>query len=280
MHTIYLILFWSSPAVMFFAAIEAAALLVIRRGAYDWKAALCSYADLLVRQYFVYVYLAFGPIDWLTGYAWAHRIWTVPLGGVPAVAAVFLAQEFPYYWFHRMSHSLRFWWANHAVHHSTNEMNLSAALRFGWTGRLVGTTLFFVPLIWLGFAPRFVFVALNLNLLYQFFIHTDWMPKLGPLEWVLNTPSHHRVHHAANPEYRDKNFGGVLIIFDRLFGTFAAEREDVPCRYGLVVPLRSYNPLWIAFHEFVALGRELWQARNWRERARAFLTLYEPAAAE
>jgi sterol desaturase/sphingolipid hydroxylase (fatty acid hydroxylase superfamily) len=127
--------------------------------------------------------------------------------------------------------------------------------------------------MWLGFPPRAVFIALNLDLLYQFYIHATWIPKLGPLEWVLNTPSHHRVHHAANPEYRDKNFGGVLIVFDRLFGTFAAERDDVPCRYGLVAPLRSYNPLWIAFHEFVALGRDLWRAQRWRDALRAFIAL-------
>jgi sterol desaturase/sphingolipid hydroxylase (fatty acid hydroxylase superfamily) len=137
-----------------------------------------------------------------------------------------------------------------------------------------------VPLMWLGFAPRAVFVTLNLNLLYQFFIHAAWMPRLGPLEWVINTPSHHRVHHAANPEYRDKNFGGALIVFDRLFGTFAAERDDVPCRYGLVIPLHSYNPAWIAFHEFVALGRDLWQARGWRDRRRALIAVPVVAAAE
>ena len=268
MHTIYMILFWSTPAVIAFAALEAAALLVIRHGAYDWRAALCSLTDLLVRQYLVYAYLAFGPIDWLVRYAWVHRLTTVPLGSAASIAVLFLGQELSYYWFHRCSHHFRLWWASHAVHHSTNELNLSAAFRFGWTGRLVGSTLFFVPLIWFGFAPRAVFVTLNLNLLYQFFIHAAWVPKLGPLEWILNTPSHHRVHHAANPEYRDKNFGGVLIVFDRLFGTFAAERADVPCRYGLVVPLRSYNPLWIAFHEYVALGRDLWQARGWRERQR------------
>jgi len=268
MHTIYMILFWSTPAVIAFAALEAAALLVIRHGAYDWRAALCSLTDLLVRQYLVYAYLAFGPIDWLVRYAWVHRLTTVPLGSAASIAVLFLGQELSYYWFHRCSHHFRLWWASHAVHHSTNELNLSAAFRFGWTGRLVGSTLFFVPLIWFGFAPRAVFVTLNLNLLYQFFIHAAWVPKLGPLEWILNTPSHHRVHHAANPEYRDKNFGGVLIVFDRLFGTFAAERADVPCRYGLVVPLRSYNPLWIAFHEFVALGRDLWQALGWRERRR------------
>jgi sterol desaturase/sphingolipid hydroxylase (fatty acid hydroxylase superfamily) len=273
MQTIRFILLWSTPVVIVFAAIEAAALLIIRRGGYDWRAALCSLADLLVRQYVVYVYLAFGPIDWLTRFAWAHRVSTVPLGSAASIAALFIGQEFAYYWFHRCSHHLRFLWANHAVHHSTNELNLSAAFRFGWTGRLVGASLFFVPLMWLGFPPGPVFITLNLDLLYQFFIHATWIPTLGPLEWVLNTPSHHRVHHASNPEYRDKNFGGVLIVFDRLFGTFAAERKDAQCRYGLVMPLRSYNPLRIAFHGFVELGRDLWRARSWRARGRAFLAL-------
>jgi sterol desaturase/sphingolipid hydroxylase (fatty acid hydroxylase superfamily) len=277
MQTIYTILFWSTPAVIALAAIEAVALWLIRRR-YDWRAALASLADLLVRQYVVYVYFAFGPVDGLVRWVYLHRVATVPLGTAASVAALFVGQEFCYYWFHRCSHRLRFLWANHAVHHSTNELNLSAAVRFGWAGRLVGTTAFFLPLMWFGFAPRAVFVTLNLNLLYQFLLHIDWMPRLGPLEWVLNTPSHHRVHHAANPEYRDRNFGGVLIIFDRMFGTFAAERGDVPCRYGLAVPLRSYNPLWIAFHEFAALAGDLWHARGWRERGRALAGAPRPAA--
>jgi sterol desaturase/sphingolipid hydroxylase (fatty acid hydroxylase superfamily) len=280
MPTIYAILYWSTSAVIALAAIEAAVLLIIRRGAYDWRAALCSLFDLLVRQYIIYVYFAFGPVDRLIGYVWAHRIATVPLGSAASIAALFIGQEFCYYWFHRCSHHVRLLWANHAVHHSTNALNLSAAFRFGWTGRLIGASIFFVPLMWLGFAPRAVFIALDLDLLYQFCLHAAWIPRLGPLEWVLNTPSHHRVHHAANPEYRDRNFGGVLIIFDRLFGTFAAEHKDVPCRYGLVVPLRSYNPVWIAFHEFVALGHDLWRARSWRDRRRAFTSLPQPAPAE
>ncbi|HTY67503.1 MAG TPA: sterol desaturase family protein [Alphaproteobacteria bacterium] len=275
MRTIYLILFWSVPAVIALAVLEAGALWAIR-GRYDWRAALASLADLLIRQYVVYAYLAFGPADALIGWLSAHRIATVPLTPWPAIATLFLGQELCYYWFHRCSHRFRLLWANHAVHHSPNELNLSAALRFGWTGRLIGANAFFLPLIWLGFAPRAVFVTLSLNLLYQFYLHTDWIPKLGPLEWVLNTPSHHRVHHAVNPEYRDKNFGGVLIIFDRMFGTFAAERADIPCRYGLDVPLHSYNPVWIAFHEFAALGRDMWASRSWGARCRALVGI--PAA--
>ena len=273
MQTLYTILYWSTPAVILLAALEGATMLVIRRGGYDWRAALCSLADLLVRQYIVYAYLAFGPIDPLIGWVYAHRVATMPIGGALSVAALFVGQDFCCYWFHRCSHHLRLFWASHAVHHSSNELNLSAAFRFGWTGRFIGTTAFFLPMMWLGFAPRWVFLALNLNLLFQFLLHATWIPKLGPLEWVLNTPSHHRVHHAANPEYLDKNYGGVLIVFDRLFGSFAAERADVPIRYGLTVPLRSYNPLWIALHEFAALARDLWRARGWRNRAAALAVM-------
>jgi sterol desaturase/sphingolipid hydroxylase (fatty acid hydroxylase superfamily) len=280
MQTIHMILYWSAPAVIALATIEAMVLLIVRRGGYDWRAALASLADILVRQYVILAYLAFGPLDWLVGWVWAHRLATVPLGSAQSIIALFLGQEFCYYWFHRCSHELRLLWASHAVHHSPNELNLSAAVRTGWTGRFIGTSMFFLPMIWLGFAPGPVFITLNLALLYQFVIHATWIPKLGPLEWVLNTPSHHRVHHAANPEYRDKNFGGALIIFDRLFGTFAAERDDVPCRYGLVVPLRSYNPVWIAFHEFIALAHDLWRARGWRDLRRTFIAMPQVAAAE
>jgi hypothetical protein len=111
-----------------------------------------------------------------------------------------------------------------------------------------------------------VSVAGAIALLYQFWPHAEWIPKLGWLEYVLNTPSHHRVHHAANPEYLDRNYGGIFIVFDRQFGTFAAERDDLPCRYGLVTPLRSNNPIIIAFHERAALAGDLWRARSWREQ--------------
>ena len=145
--------------------------------------------------------------------------------------------------------------------------SLSAAYRFGWTGRLTGSLAFFMLAPLLGMPPRIVLLLLSLNLLYQFWIHATWIPRLGPLEWILNTPSAHRVHHAANLEYLDGNYGGVLIVFDRLFGTYLAERPDLPCRYGLVTPLRSYNLLEIEFHQWRALWRDLRGARSLREAA-------------
>ncbi len=129
----------------------------------------------------------------------------------------------------------------------------------------MATYIVFAPLALLGFEPQMIFAAYSLNLAYQFWIHAEWIPKLGPLEGILNTPSAHRVHHASNVEYLDSNFGGVLVIFDRLFGTYRPERSDVSIRYGLVEPLFSYNPLKIAFHQFGPLLADLRSARNVRE---------------
>jgi sterol desaturase/sphingolipid hydroxylase (fatty acid hydroxylase superfamily) len=277
MAVIQTILLYSTPGVIAAATLEGLVLSLFGRQHYDWRAYLASLADILARDYLVYVYLPFGLALPLVGLARTHRLTTVPLDTPVAILVLFLGQEFCYYWFHRCSHRLRCLWASHAVHHSPNQLNLGAAYRFGWTARLTGSGLFYVPLIWFGFPPRAVFTTLALNLLYQFMLHATWIPKLGPLEWVLNTPSHHRVHHATNPEYLDKNYGGVLIVFDRLFGTFAAERDAAPCRYGLVEPLYSNNPLRIAFHEWLALGRDLSRSRGWRERMRTLFGPPQPA---
>jgi sterol desaturase/sphingolipid hydroxylase (fatty acid hydroxylase superfamily) len=262
--TLSTIFAWSPAAVIAFATTEGLVLTFISRRAYDWRCWGASVADLLVREYLVAAFLAFNVAAPLIALAWAHRLGDIPLNGLASFAVLFIGQEFCYYWYHRAAHRVRWFWATHAVHHSPNEFNLGIAYRFGWTGRIAGNSLFYVPLIWLGFPPAAVFATLGLNLLYQFWLHAEWAPRLGWLEYVLNTPSHHRVHHASNREYIDRNYGGVLIVFDRLFGTFAAERDDLPCRYGLTKPLRSHNPLKIAFHEWIALARDLRGARSWR----------------
>jgi len=261
------IVIFGPPAVLLLATLEAVALSLLRPQPYNWRAYLASLADLAGREYVVQFFLRFSLAAPLFALAWHHRLWTVPLGTGLSIAALFIGQDFFYYWFHRASHRVRWFWATHAVHHSSNQLNLAAAYRFGWTGGWSGTGVFYVPLLFLGFSPLAVATTQALNLLYQFWLHVDWIPKLGPLEYVLNTPSHHRVHHAANPAYLDANYGGVLIIFDRLFGTFVAERSDLPCRYGLVHPLTTNNPVRIGFHEWLNLGRDLWQAASWRERA-------------
>jgi sterol desaturase/sphingolipid hydroxylase (fatty acid hydroxylase superfamily) len=260
------VLQFSLPAVIAIATLEGLVLALVMRRDYNWRAYGASLADALGRQYLVYTLLPLSIAQPLVDLAWKHRLFTIPLNNTLAVVVLVIAQDFSYYWFHRASHRVRWFWATHAIHHSSNEFNLAASYRFGWTGRLTGAAVFYVPMIWLGFAPGPVFIAAGINLLYQFWLHAEWIPKLGWLEYVLNTPSHHRVHHACNAEYLDRNYGGIFIVFDRMFGTFVAERDDLPCHYGLVKPLRSNNPVFIAFHEWAALGHDLWRSPTWRHR--------------
>jgi sterol desaturase/sphingolipid hydroxylase (fatty acid hydroxylase superfamily) len=260
------VLTFALPVVIAIATLEGLVLALVMKRNYNWRAYFASLADALGRQYVVLTFFSLSLAAPLYDLAHSHRLFVIPLDTAVAAVALLIGQDFCYYWFHRCSHRIRWFWATHAVHHSSNDLSFAAAYRFGWTGRLTGTAIFYVPLVWLGFEPTPVAIASALNLLYQFWLHTEWIPKLGWLEYVLNTPSHHRVHHAANPEYIDRNYGGVFIVFDRVFGTFVAERDDLPCRYGLVEPLRSNNPVVIAFHEWVALARDLWQARSWQHR--------------
>lgn len=244
------------------------------RRAYDWRAFAASIADALGRRAIDALGLSLAAPFLL--WAYEHRLQTLALSTPLAFLLLFVGQEFFYYGYHRSAHRVRWFWATHAVHHSANELTLATAMRLGWTGQLTGTALFFTPLVWLGFPPNAVLASVALNLLYQFWLHAPWMPRLGPLEWVLNTPTHHKVHHASNTEYLDCNYGGVLIVFDRLFGTFVDERADVPIRYGLTTPLRTHNPLRIAFHEWLNLARDLWAAHSWRAR---LLTVFGPPGA-
>lgn len=166
-------------------------------------------------------------------------------------------EDHSYYWFHRMHHEVRLLWACHVNHHSSRYYNLSTALRQAVLTPLTGP-IFWAPLPLIGFPPWMVLTAQAWSLLYQFWLHTEAIDKLGPLEWVLNTPSHHRVHHGKNVPYLDKNHGGIFIIWDRLFGTFAPEREKVI--YGLTTDIETYNPLRIGFHEIAAIGRDVAKA--------------------
>ncbi len=170
---------------------------------------------------------------------------------------LFLGVDFFYYWFHRLSHEINFIWATHIVHHQSEEYNLSVALRQSWFQGLF-SRFFYIPLAIAGFSPIMIVTVGAFNTLYQFWIHTRTIDKMGPLEWILNTPSHHRVHHGSNPKYIDKNDAGTLIIWDRMFGTFKAEEEEPT--YGITKPLASWNPVWANFHywdELIALAKEL-----------------------
>lgn len=267
--SLYLIIL---PLVIGAALIEGLVLSRKRAERYDWKSSACSLADLGGRRLLALIPYTFAApwLDWV----WEHRLFTQSLDEVGAVLLLFVGLEFFYYWYHRTSHTVRWFWASHLVHHSPNQLNLAAAYRLGWFGKFTGTSLFFTPLVLLGFTPVTVLTALFLNLLYQFWLHADWVPKLGWLEYVLNTPSSHRVHHARNPAYLDANFGGVLIVFDRLFGTYVAERKDLPCDFGLVSPVvSSRNPLAINVGPWIGLAKDLASARSLRE---AWMYLFGP----
>ncbi|MEM9168262.1 MAG: sterol desaturase family protein [Pseudomonadota bacterium] len=174
----------------------------------------------------------------------------------------FVVVEFVYYWQHRFSHTVRWLWATHNVHHSSGVFAFPAAIRLGWTNAVSGGWLFFTLPIFAGFHPLVVTILVVVSLRYQFFLHTELIGKLGVLEEIFNTPSHHRVHHASNPDCLDKNFGGVLIVFDRLFGTFRRESDGDALRYGLTEPIASKNPFIICLREWARLARDVAASRT------------------
>lgn len=204
---------------------------------------------VLAMAYWVYQYRLFD-----IGYVW----W--------AWIACFLLDDLAYYVFHRSAHRVRWFWASHVIHHSSQHYNLSTALRQTWTGFFSLAFLFRLPLFLIGFPPAMVLFCGGLNLIYQFWIHTEAIRRCPRwFEAVMNTPSHHRVHHGTNPQYLDANYAGVFIIWDRMFGSFVAERDDDPVRYGLVHQLGSFNILWAASHEWIGIARDLWRA-PWRHK--------------
>jgi len=210
--------------------------------------------------------IAAGVIYAATLWVYQHRLFTVSMGAWWAWAAIFFLEDLTYYWFHRISHERRFWWAAHVNHHSSQHYNLSTALRQTWTGGLNGTWALWLPLALLGFPPSMIAIEKSISLVYQFWIHTEAIKRLpAPIEAVFNTPSHHRVHHARNPRYLDSNYAGVLIIWDRLFATFAAEDTGEPPRYGIVKNLGDFNLLRAVFHEWAAMAKDLSHARSPRE---------------
>ena len=255
------------PAFILLLIVEAVAGTVMQREIYEVKDAAASVtmglgnlaADLLakVAQFSILTYLHRLAIFHIGFQWWAWML-------------LFFGDEFSYYWFHRVSHECRLFWASHVVHHSSQRYNLSTALRQTWTGSFMS----FVFWLWLpivGFAPVMIMAMKAISLLYQFWIHTELVRSLGPLEAVFNTPSHHRVHHGSNPRYIDRNHGGTLIIWDKLFGTFEPENPADPVRFGLTKNIETYNPVRIAFHEWVEMFRDAWRAPGWDNKLRYVL---------
>ena len=177
----------------------------------------------------------------------------------------FVTYDFFYYWFHRISHERQIFWASHVAHHQSEDYNLSTALRQTGTGFFL-TWVFYIPLFIIG-VPSYVFVSVaSINLIYQFWVHTEHVPKLGWFELFFVSPSNHRVHHAQNEEYIDKNYGGVFIIWDRLFGTFKEEEDEVTCIYGIRGPLKTFNPVWANFHIYVKMLKEIFHTKNLKDK--------------
>lgn len=245
-------------APLFIALMTAEYVLGQKRGrlpdnaSYHLPEVLCNFslagmhqlADLLTGLLIVKLYL------WLFGW----HLLDIEMGLVSFLVLLVL-QDFCYYWFHRASHRIRWMWAAHVAHHSSENMNFSTAFRQSLMYPIAGMWLFWVPLVIIGFEPKWVVFAVLLNLGLQFFVHTQWVRSLGWLELVFNTPSHHRVHHGRNPQYIDKNYAGVLIIWDKLFGTFEPEVETV--RYGVTKPVESFNPLVVTFKAWQEMFDEL-----------------------
>ncbi|WP_411272809.1 sterol desaturase family protein [Daejeonella sp.] len=193
-------------------------------------------------------------------YEFPNTIWTWLL--------LFIGVDFFYYWFHRMSHEVNALWAAHIVHHQSEEYNLTVALRQSWfQGGF--SWVFYLPLAFAGFEPVMFLTVSAFNTIYQFWIHTRAIGNMGPLEWIINTPSHHRVHHGSNPRYIDKNHAGTLIIWDRLFGTFQKEEEEVV--YGITTPLASWNPVWANFHYWSDLTQTALKSRSFTDKLNIFL---------
>lgn len=257
-----LILLGLSPIFLLFVLVEYRR----QRAVYDIRDSLANAALALMHQGSdaLALILLMPFFNWM----YQFRLFEIELG-VATVALAFLVQDFLYYWFHKASHHIHWFWAAHVVHHSSTRLNFSTAFRQSIMYPVAGMWLFWTPMLLLGFDPHTVFAVVALNLAYQFFVHTQSVGKLGWLEKVFNTPSHHRVHHAINEKYIDRNFGGVLIIWDRLFGSFVEEDPNDPCRYGIRGQIHTNNVLTISFHQWQhMLGRAL-QARGARAKLSA-----------
>ena len=253
------IITYAVPAFVILILAEMIYVRVTKRGRYQATDSAASLAMGLGNQTAGLIFggLAVGAYFWVYQFRLFDLGWTLPV-----LVACFFAEDAAYYWFHRIAHERRWFWASHVIHHSSQHYNLTTALRQTWTGVLGLNFIFWLPLVYIGFPPDMVLMFSAISLVYQFWIHTDLIDRMGPLEWVMNTPSHHRVHHAINARYLDANYAGVLIIWDRLFGTFTPEDAREQPRYGIIAQLGTFNPFRVAFHEWAGIWRDVRHAKS------------------
>ena len=258
---------WAVPAFVILVILEMVWARYRRPDAYEPKDTLVSLAfglgstvagvafGGLVLALFLWAY-QFRVFD--MGEQWWTVWWAWPL--------CFVLDDLKYYWVHRFGHRVRWFWASHVNHHSSQHYNLSTALRQTWTGTFTLGFVFALPLVLLGFHPVMIAICGGFNLIYQFWIHTEAIHRMPRwFEAVMNTPSHHRVHHATNPRYLDRNYAGVFIVWDRIFGTFEPETDDEKINYGIVKQLGSFNLLWAVFHEWIGIAQDVRRA-PWKHK--------------
>lgn len=246
---------WAVPGFLVLIVLE----LLVRQWenlpAYDGKDALASIAmgigSAIINLFMKSIaFIVFWKI-------YERRIFTFPTDAWYSWVALFFLEDLAFYMHHRACHEIRLFWAGHVNHHSSQHYNLAVALRQSW-GELTHKYIWWLWLPFIGFHPQMILMQMSISLIYQFWLHTETIKTLGPLEWIFNTPSHHRVHHGSNVRYLDRNHAGILIIWDRLFGTFQPEDEKVV--YGITTNIHTYNPLKIATHEYIALWNDVKRA--------------------
>ncbi len=277
-------------AVPFFLAlllIELVADKVSARGFYRVNDAVNSLSTGVINVTTGYFTKFFGVVIW--GFVLQHlALFTIPaeafdfsLSGLALWAIAIIAWDLCYYWSHRIQHEISVFWAGHAVHHQSEDYNLSTALRQPSTGFLL-TWIFYLPLFVLGFPVEVLITVNAINLIYQFWVHTQFVGRLGVLEWIFVTPSNHRVHHAQNERYIDRNYGGMFIVWDRMFGSFQDELDDEPAIYGVRRPLHSWNPFWANLKVYVDLAADSIRTKSWRDKLRVWVapTGWRPADVE
>jgi sterol desaturase/sphingolipid hydroxylase (fatty acid hydroxylase superfamily) len=255
-------------ATPLFIALVVAEMLFTRfagRGRYEMRdtatSLLMGFGSVISGALFAFLFIGFALK--LQPYRIANLGWSWPV-----FVAAFLIDDLTYYWWHRASHRIRWLWADHVQHHSSQHYNLSTALRQPITGGFTPGLFFRAPMILMGFPLPMIAFVHGINLVYQFWIHTETIGKFPRwFEFVMNTPSHHRVHHATNARYLDSNYAGMLIVWDRMFGTFVAEEASDAPRYGIVKNLASHNPLRVALHEWIGIANDIARARNPRDAA-------------
>lgn len=249
------VLAWAVPFFVITVVLEWA---LVRRGRakgrYEWRDAITSMTmglgNMVTDLLFGFISLG------ILVFFWQFRLFDLGVS-LPVILLALVAQDFVYYWKHRASHRIRWLWSAHVVHHSSQHYNLSTALRQPWTSNFTGYVLMSSPLILIGFHPMLIIFVGAINLLYQYWIHTEAIRKMPRgFEFIFNTPSHHRVHHSTHPTHLDMNYAGIFIVWDRIFGTFIEERDDEAMTYGLVKNVETYNPIKIAFAEWLGIFRD------------------------